>query len=92
MYDVVYIGMACGRSGIKSRLRSHRRSKKKGALWTHFSAFEVWPNIREEEIAELEGLFRQIYRKDTRANTINQQRSFKKLRKVDPLLRGSVNG
>ncbi|GAF97179.1 unnamed protein product, partial [marine sediment metagenome] len=33
-------------------------------LWTHFSIFEVWENITENEIKELEGLFRQIYRKD----------------------------
>jgi hypothetical protein len=79
-YDVVYIGMA-GRAGasIRGRLRTHRRNKLE---WTHFSAFEVWDNITEQEIRELEGLFRQIYRKDTRANKINRQRSFKLLRKV----------
>src|SRR5437773_9793336 len=40
-YDVVYVGMTT--SGILSRLRSHKR--KKGDLWTNFSAFEVWNNI-----------------------------------------------
>lgn len=80
-YDVVYIGMARGKkAGIASRLRSHRR--KKANLWTHFSIYEVWDNITEAEIAELEGLFRHIYRKDDKANQINQQRSFKKLRKT----------
>ena len=54
-YDVVYVGMARGqRSGIAGRLRAHRQ--RKGALWTHFSAFEVWDNISEEEVRELEGL------------------------------------
>ena len=81
-FDVVYIGMAAGTktASIRGRLRVHRRKKDK--LWTHFSAFEVWDNIREEEIQELEGIFRHIYRKDTRANKLNTQRSFKKLTQV----------
>lgn len=82
-FDVVYIGMARGlKLGIAGRLRAHARSLRKGELWTHFSIFEVWDNISEAEVTELEGLFRQIYRKDTRANRVNRQRNFKKLRKV----------
>ena len=77
-YDVVYIGLAT--SGIRGRLESHRRSK--GELWTHFSALEVWDNIRDDEIVELEGLFRHFYRRDTEANRLNVQRTFKKLKKV----------
>jgi hypothetical protein len=44
-YDVVYVWMAAaGRGGgIRGRLTSHYR--RKGELWTHFSAFEVWDNI-----------------------------------------------
>lgn len=78
-YDVVYVGMAggLGKGGIRSRLKTHRR--RKGGLWTHFSVFEVWDNIREEEIRELEGILRHIYRADTRANRLAKQRSFKKL-------------
>ena len=34
------------------------------------------------EVSELEGLFRHIYRKDTRANRLNVQRSFKKLKRI----------
>lgn len=81
-YDVVYIGMATGNIGIRSRLHSHAKSKKKRDLWTHFSIFQVWDNITVQEIAELEGLFRHIYRKDPRANRINRQRAFKKLKKI----------
>ena len=82
-YDVIYIGMARGlKTGIAGRLRSHARSARKNELWTHFSVFEVWDNISEDEVAELEGLFRHIYRKDSRANRVNRQRSFKKLRRV----------
>jgi len=81
-YDVVYIGMARGAVGVRSRLRSHKNSVRKGKLWTHFSVFEVWDNVTDDEIAELEGLFRHIYRKDTQANRVNQQRSFKKLRSI----------
>jgi hypothetical protein len=77
-YDVVYIGLAT--SGIRGRLESHERTK--GHLWTHFSAFEVWDNIRDDEIVELEGLFRHFYRKDTIANRLNVQRSFKRLSRV----------
>src|SRR5437667_1131438 len=52
-YDVVYVGLGGTgqRGGIRSRLRSHRRTKK--GLWTHFSIFQVWDNIRDEEIREL---------------------------------------
>jgi len=80
-FDVVYVGMAGGKkAGIRSRLKSHFRSKKK--FWTNFSAFEVWENIREEEVREIEGLFRYIYRKDSQANKLNLQRGFKKLVKI----------
>jgi hypothetical protein len=82
-HDVVYIGIARGlRSGAHRRLNAHRRSKKKKDKWTHFSLFEVWDNITEAEIAELEGLFRHIYRGDTRANPLNVQKGFKKLEKL----------
>lgn len=80
-FDVVYIGMARGlRGGVKNRLSSHKR--KKADLWTHFSVYEVWDNITESEIEELEGLFRHIYRRDPRANRVNRQRSFKKMRTI----------
>lgn len=82
-YDVIYVGLSAGlRQGMRRRLRSHANSKRKGKLWTHFSAFEVWDNITEAEVTELEGLFRHIYRKDTQANRINQHRAYKKLDKV----------
>ena len=57
-YNVVYVGMsvAGNRGHIRRRLESHRRSK--GRLWTHCSVFEAWEDIRDEEIRELEGLFR----------------------------------
>jgi hypothetical protein len=81
-YDVVYVGMADGEAGIRARLRAHANSKRKRTLWTHFSAFIVWPNITEAEITELEGLFREIYRKDKRANALNRQRRYRQLQKV----------
>ena len=73
-FDVVYVGMAT--AGIKSRLKTHRKSKRKGGLWTHFSAFEVYENVRDEEIRELEGLFRHFYRMDSRANKLNRQKKY----------------
>ena len=42
----------------------------------------MWDNIREDEVVELEGLFRHIYRKDITANRLNVQRSYKPLAKV----------
>jgi hypothetical protein len=42
--------------GMLRRLRSHKR--RKAGLWSHFSVYEVWDNIRDDEIRELERLFR----------------------------------
>ncbi len=82
-YDVVYVGMGTGEGeGVRGRLVAHSNSKGKRDLWTHFSVFEVWPNISETEIEELEGLFREIYRKDKRANRLNRQKRYKKLQKI----------
>lgn len=74
-YDFVYVGMAS--LGIVSRLKQHL--KYKGEYWTHFSAFEVWDNISNDEIAELEGLFRHLYRFDSKANSLNKQKAYRKL-------------
>jgi len=51
-------------------------------LWTHFSIYAVWPNITDEEIRELEGIFRAIYREDMRANRIAVQKGFAELRRI----------
>ena len=77
-YTVVYIGLAT--RSMRGRLYRHRRTKK--SLWTHYSAYEVWDNIRDEEIIELEGLFRHFYKKDPRASGLNVQRGFKRIRNV----------
>jgi len=57
-YEVRYVGMAAAgnRGGLYYRLMSHRRSKRKAERWTHFFAYEMWENIRNEEIIELEGI------------------------------------
>jgi|ERR1700676_2627453 len=78
-YDVVYIGMA-PRGGMKGRLAAHAKSETK--TWSHFSIFRVWDNISEVEVSELEGLFREIYRKDKKANRFNKQKKYKKLQNV----------
>ena len=81
-YDLVYIGMSGkGANGkIRKRLFSHKR--KRVGDWTHFSYYEVWDNITDAEIQELEGLFRQLYRYDDRSNALNIQQSHKPLVKV----------
>ncbi len=83
-YNVLYVGMAKAgrRGGMGGRLRSHAKSESKGSHWSHFSIFKVWDNIRDDEVAELEGLFRHIYRRDIAANRLNVQRSYKPLGKV----------
>jgi hypothetical protein len=81
-YNVVYVGMATSGIGIKRRLRTHARSKRKRNKWSHFSFFVVWENIRNDEISELERLFREIYRKDDRANSLNKQKGSTKLRGI----------
>ena len=82
-YDVVYVGLAGGaKAGVAGRLRSHARSTAKAKLWTHFSIFEVWDNVWEHDVAELEGIFRHIYSRDGKANRLNVQRSFRPLKRI----------
>ena len=82
-YNVVYIGMAgASKAGIRGRLKKHAKSPGKSKHWSHFSIYEVWENITEEEVSELEGLFRHIYRKDLHANKLNKQQAYLKLKQV----------
>ncbi|MGI9281421.1 MAG: GIY-YIG nuclease family protein [Endozoicomonas sp.] len=78
-YDVVYIGMSAD-GIIRKRLYSHKRNRIND--WTHFSYYEVWDNITDVEIQELEGLFRQLYQFDSRTNALNKQQTYKPLVKV----------
>jgi len=88
-FDVVYVGMAA-EGGIRPRLRSHRAKKKD--LWTHCSVFEVWDNVTPGEVKELEGIFRHIYRRDSRASRLNVQRSFARMKKLPLILPGARGG
>lgn len=72
---------AGNRGGIRGRLKRHR--KKEANLWTHCSAYEVWDNITTNEVAELERPFRHIYRLDPKANRLNVQRGFKKIKRLE---------
>ena len=82
-YKVMYVGMAGGnRSGTHSRLNAHKRSHKKSPEWTHFSLFEVWDNINEPEIREIEGIIRHIFRKDSGVLPLNVANKFTRLSKV----------
>jgi hypothetical protein len=72
-FDLVYIGMSSGKSGIRRRLASHAKHKAKD--WSHFSFFEVWPNVSEDEISELEGLFREIFARTRTQITLLSKRS-----------------
>ena len=46
------------------------------------SLFEVWDNIAEQEVEELEGIFRHVFRHDPQANRLNRQRAYKPLKRV----------
>ena len=86
-YEIVYVGMSRGkRAGIRSRITKHADSKKKNIdpkkSCTHFSIYEVWDNISEIEVQEIEGLLRHLYRKSALSNPLNMQRRFVKLSKV----------
>lgn len=82
-YDVVYVGMAGGnKAGIHGRLNSHARSKKKKDAWDYFSIFEVHDNMSRDVIQELEGLFRHIYRRDSKSQQFNVQKKSKKYSKI----------
>ena len=85
---MVYVGIAAigVHSGVRGRLRAHTRQKE--SEWTHFSVFAVHENIRTDEIKELEGLFRHIYRFDRRANRLNVAKGYMALVKVRKAARG----
>jgi hypothetical protein len=77
-FDVVYVGISGRR--LKSRLRQHSRTK--ADAWTQFSVLEVHDNIRSDELKELEGLFRHIYRFDAHANQLNLAKGYQTLIRV----------
>ena len=80
VYDVMYVGMTA--AGIHGRLQAHLKGRTKPRLCTHFSIFEVHANVSEEQIEELEGILRHIFRKDSHANQLAKQLGYGKLRKV----------
>ncbi len=81
-FNVIYIGKSGKETAgiIRKRLHSHKRNRP--GEWTHFSYYEVWDNISDSELLELEGLFRQLYQFDLRANMFNKQQTYKPLVKV----------
>ncbi len=46
------------------------------------SALEYRDNISDVEIREMEGVFRQLYRFDRRANSLNKQQTLRSLTRV----------
>ncbi|MDB0527790.1 hypothetical protein LBW56_13920 [Ralstonia solanacearum] len=78
--SVVYIGMST--TGIRSRLLKHAAHEAKKGRWDTCSIYTVWPNIRNEEIVELEGILRHIYRVDPDAQKLNTQGTYKALQKL----------
>ncbi len=86
-YNVVYVGVSSTRSDdghLRWKLKAH--SKKKEGLWSHFSIYEVWENIHGNEIRELKGLFREIYKKDSSANKLSKQKGSGNLKRIPKIL------
>jgi hypothetical protein len=79
-YDVVYIGMS--NSSVRRRIRGHAKSHRKGRKWTHFSVYRVFDNVTDQDILEIEGLLRAVYRKDSKANRLNLQKRHKRLTRI----------
>ena len=78
--NAVYVGITRGKAiGVKSRLRSHAKTKPG---WTHFSFFEIWDNIPKEQVEELEGLFLNIFGKDRTGLKFNLVKSNTKLNSI----------
>ena len=78
IYNVRYVGMST--TSVRGRLMRH--CEKKGPLWSHCSVFQVWENIRDEEIKELEGILRHIYHRDQVANKLNKMKSFEAFKRI----------
>jgi hypothetical protein len=76
-YGLVYVGMSGVNGRVAARLRKHQKSLNKD--WSHFSYYEVWDNITDAEIAELEGLFLQLSRFDKNTNLQNSQNTHQPL-------------
>lgn len=77
--NLAYVGMTG--NGAKGRLGKHTESK--AGSWSHCSVFEVWDNITQSQIEELEALFRHSLRKDATASALNIQKGsamFRRLR------------
>ncbi|MGB3423961.1 MAG: GIY-YIG nuclease family protein [Castellaniella sp.] len=85
--NVVYVGMSG--SGLKGRLRSHKKNKKNA--WDMCSIFVVWPNVREGEIRELEGIMRHIFRFDEGAQSMNLQGTYNSLLKTPKIELSEAN-
>ena len=68
--NLVYVGMTD--AGAKGRIGRHADDKT--GKWSHCSVFEVWDNITQEQIEELEALLRHMLRKDSAANSLNRQK------------------
>jgi hypothetical protein len=86
-YNVVYIGSSIEGPGIRVRLNQHAKERRKRGKWTHFSFFEVWPNIPEKWVLEMEALFLHFFRKhnkreDYQTLFLNNQRMGGSFRKV----------
>jgi hypothetical protein len=75
-FDVVHVGVSA--SGIRDRLRQHARNQGRKGQWDYFSVFDVQPYVSSLTIEQLEELWKHIYRKGTRTNSLSLQQGLKK--------------
>jgi hypothetical protein len=89
-YNVVYIGLAREGGGVRYRLYKHLREKDKKGEWTHFSFFEVWPNVPNKWIEEMEALFLHFFRRHDREH--HQTLKLNKIMKAGRFKKVMFNG
>jgi hypothetical protein len=76
-FDVVYVGVSV--SGIRDRLRQHARNHGRNGRWDYFSVFDVQPYVSSLTIEQLETLWKHIYRKSIKTNSLNIEQGLKNL-------------
>ena len=75
-FDVVYVGVSA--TGIRDRLRQHAKNLPNKGQWDYFSVFDVQPYVSSLTIEQLETLWKHIYRRGTRTNSLSLQQGLKK--------------
>lgn len=63
--NVRYVGYANGQDGKDARSMLWQQHSINGAIWSHFSVYELWDHFRKEDASVVEDLFNHVYRHDS---------------------------